>query len=178
VPVDSDLAAQLAHAFPSLREDALAHESEHSLEVQLPFLQALRPDIRIVPVVLATDRYPVLEELGLAIAQVVKAEKSKEQNDGVLVIASSDMNHYENDAVTREKDEQAVRCILDLNPRGLFNEVRAHGITMCGYAATVAMLVAMRELGAENAELLAYGTSGDVNGDRERVVGYAGIAIR
>jgi len=178
VSIDSDLAGQLAHAFPSLREDALAHEAEHSLEVQLPFLQVLRPDIRIVPVVLATDRYPVLEELGLAVAQVVKAEKEKAQNDGVLVIASSDMNHYESDAVTREKDERAVRRVLALDPRGLFDEVRAHGITMCGYAATVAMLVAMRELGAENAELLAYGTSGDVNGDRERVVGYAGIAIQ
>lgn len=171
--IDSALAGELAYVCPRLREDAVAHESEHSLEVQLPFLQRLVPDFRFVPVVLGTDRYPVLEELGHAVAHVVAA-----QAEPVLVIASSDMNHYENDAITRVKDERAIARILALDPRGLYDTVRTEGISMCGYAATVAMLVAMLDRGATEARLIRYATSGDVSGEYDRVVGYAGIAIR
>ena len=172
-PIDSTLARDLARACPRLREDAVAHEREHSLEVQIPFLQQLVKDFRFVPVVLGTDRYPVLEELGHAVAQVVAA-----QNERVLVIASSDMNHYESDSVTRAKDQRAIARILSLDPRGLYDTVRNEQISMCGYAATVAMLVAVRELGAKEARLVRYATSGDINGDREQVVGYAGMIIR
>jgi AmmeMemoRadiSam system protein B len=171
--IDSALARELAYACPRLREDSVAHESEHSLEVQLPFLQRLVGDFRFVPVVLGTDRYPLLEELGRAVARVLAA-----QTEPVLVIASSDMNHYESDAITRVKDERAIARILALDPRGLYDTVRAEGITMCGYAATVAMLVAMLERGAKEAQLIRYATSGDVSGDYDRVVGYAGIVIK
>lgn len=170
--IDSALAAELARACPRLREDVVAHEREHSLEVQLPFLQRLAGDFRFVPVVLGTDRYPFIEELGRAIAQVVAA-----QREPVLVIASSDMNHYESDAITRVKDERAIARVLGLDPRGLYDTVRSEGISMCGYAATVAMLVAVRELGAKEAVLVRYATSGDVTGDRDQVVGYAGIIV-
>ena len=170
--IDSELARKLAYECPRLREDAVAHEREHSLEVQIPFLQRLTGDFRFVPVVLATDRYPAIEELGHAIARVVAAQK-----EPVLVIASSDMNHYESDAITRAKDERAIARILALDPQGLYDTVRREQISMCGYAATVAMLVAVRELGASEALLVRYATSGDINGDRERVVGYAGIVI-
>jgi AmmeMemoRadiSam system protein B len=172
-PIDATLAAELARAYPWLREDAVAHEREHSLEVQLPFLQRLAVNFRFVPVVLATDRYPVLEELGRAIAGVVAA-----QREPVLVLASSDMNHYESDAITRVKDERAIARILGLDPRGLYDTVRNEGISMCGYAATVAMLVAVCELGATQARLIRYATSGDVNGDRAQVVGYAGVIVQ
>ena len=172
-PIDSTLAQELATACPRLREDTVAHEREHSLEVQIPFLQKLVKDFRFVPVVLGTDRYPVLEELGHAVAHVVAR-----QSGPVLVIASSDMNHYESDSVTRAKDERAIERILSLDPRGLYDTVRNEEISMCGYAATVAMLVAVRELGATEAQLVRYATSGDINGDREQVVGYAGIIIR
>jgi len=171
--IDSTLARELAHAYPRLREDAVAHESEHSLEVQLPFLQRLVPDFRFVPVVLGTDRYPVLEELGRAVAHVVAAQAAP-----VLVIASSDMNHYESDAVTRVKDQMAIARILALDPRGLYDTVRSEGISMCGYAATVAMLAAVLELGAQEAQLIRYATSGDISGDYDKVVGYAGIVIK
>jgi hypothetical protein len=171
--IDSTLAKALAKACPLLREDAIAHEREHSLEVQLPFLQRLGRDVRFVPVLLGTDRYADLEKLGNAIAQVVVAETQP-----VLLIASSDMNHYENDVVTRTKDKLAIDKILALDARGLYDTVRAEGITMCGYAATVAMLVALKKLGAQEAKLIRYATSGDVTGDREEVVGYAGIIIR
>jgi AmmeMemoRadiSam system protein B len=170
--IDSALAAELKHEFPQLREDAVAHEREHSLEVQIPFLQQLLGDFQFVPIVLGTDRYGVLEELGHAVGKVVTA-----QSEPVLVIASSDMNHYESDAITRVKDERAIARMLALDPQGLYDTVRAEGITMCGFAAAVAMLVAVRDLGASEAELLRYATSGDINGDREHVVGYAGIVI-
>ncbi len=120
-----------------------------------------------------TDRYGVLEELGHAVAKVAAA-----QSEPVLVVASSDMNHYESDAITRVKDERAIARVLALDPRGLYDTVRAEGITMCGIAAAVVMMVAARDLGATSAELVRYATSGDINGDREHVVGYAGIVIR
>jgi len=170
--IDSELAAELARACPLLREDEVAHGREHSLEVQLPFLQTLAANFRFVPVVLATDRYGAMEELGRGVAQVVKAQRER-----VLVIASSDMNHYESEAITRAKDERAIARILALDPRGLYDTVRSEGITMCGYAATVAMLVAVRELGAKGATLVRHATSGEVTGDLDEVVGYAGIVI-
>lgn len=170
--IDSDLAEALVRACPLLREDAVAHQREHSLEVQIPFLQLLVNDFRFAPVLLATDRYVVIEELGHAVARVVKA-----QAEPVLAIASTDMNHYENDTVTRAKDGRAIERILQLDPRALYDVVRNEGISMCGYAATTAMLVAMRDLGATQGRLVRYATSGDVSGDREQVVGYAGIVI-
>jgi len=172
-PIDSAMARELAYECPRLREDAVAHEREHSLEAQIPFLQRLAGEFRFVPVVLSTDRYPAIEELGRAVARVVTARKKP-----VLVIASSDMNHYESEAVTRAKDQRAIERILALDPRGLYDTVRGEQISMCGYAATVAMLVAMRELGATQAELVRHATSGDINGDREHVVGYAGIVVQ
>jgi MEMO1 family protein len=171
--INAELAAELMQACPRLREDSVAHEHEHSLEVQIPFLQRLAPDFRFVPVVLGADRYPLLEELGHAVAKVVAA-----QSERVLVIASTDMNHYESDALTRAKDGRAIERILALDPRGLYDTVRGERITMCGYAATTAMLVAMRDLGAERAELVRYATSGDITGERKEVVGYAGLIVR
>ena len=171
--IDAELAAELMQACPRLREDVVAHEREHSLEVQIPFLQRLAPDLRFVPVVVGADRYALLEELGHAVAKVVAA-----QSEPVLVIASTDMNHYESDALTRAKDEMAIAQILRLEPRWLYDTVRAEGITMCGYAATTAMLVAMRDLGAASAELVRYATSGDITGERDEVVGYAGLIVR
>jgi MEMO1 family protein len=170
--IDTELAAELAHAFPLLREDPVAHAREHSLEVQVPFLQRLREDLRFVPVVLGTDRYGAMEDLGHAVTEVVKAH-----SEPILVIASTDMNHYESDATTRLKDERAIARILALDARGLYDTVRNEEITMCGYAATVAMLVATSELGATEATLVRYATSAEVNSEFDRVVGYAGIVI-
>lgn len=170
--IDSQVAGELLRACPHLRDDDVAHAREHSLEVQIPFLQRRASDFRFVPIVLATDRYEDLEELGHAIAEVTKA-----QDGGVLIIASSDMNHYENDRITRVKDHRAIDRILALDPRGLYDSVRSEGITMCGYAAAVTMLVSTLDLGATHAKLVKYATSGDINGDREEVVGYAGLIL-
>jgi len=170
--IDEALAADLKHAFPSLREDETAHSTEHSLEVQLPFLQTLAPDFEFVPVVLGTDRLETLESLGRAMAKVIAA-----QSEPVLIVTSSDMNHYESDEITRVKDRLAIESILSLDARGLYDVVRSKEISMCGYAPAVATLTAARELGATRAELVAYATSADVSGDRDWVVGYAGVIV-
>lgn len=172
-PVDPLLSEKIVRAFPLLREDAVAHSSEHALEVQLPFLQRLAPSFAFVPIVIGPAQWESLDALGHSLASVIAAER-----EPVLLIASSDMNHYESDAVTRVKDRKAIDQILALEPRKLFDTVRDEKISMCGYAAAVATVVAARELGATQAELVRYATSGEVNGDMEEVVGYAGIVIR
>lgn len=172
-PIDGALATSLKRACPLLREDRVAHEREHAIEVQLPFLQRIAGEFTFVPVALGTTVLAALEALGAAMAQVVAAER-----EPVLIVASSDMNHYESDSLTRVKDEKAIEKILELDPRGLFETVRQHDISMCGFAAAVSMLFAARRLGATSAELVSYATSGDVTGDREAVVGYAGVIVR
>jgi hypothetical protein len=171
-PIDRPLAEQLARACPLLREDSVAHSAEHSLEVQLPFLQRLVPSSTFVPIVIGSVQYEELQALGNAFATVIRAEP-----EPILIIASSDMNHYESDAVTRVKDRKALDRILALDSRGLYDTVRNEQISMCGYGAAVAMLTAVRQLGAMHAELVRYATSGEINGDFQEVVGYAGIVI-
>ena len=170
--IDHELALELRNTFPSISEDASAHRAEHALEVQLPFLQALRKKFKFVPITVGVGSYEPLAELGEAMARVVAAH-----DDKVLIIASSDMNHYESDAVTRVKDHKAIEPILKLDPKGLYEVVVNEDVSMCGYGPTVAMLTASRRLGAESAELIKYATSGDVSGDRDAVVGYAGVIV-
>jgi hypothetical protein len=160
-------------AFPPLTEDSAAHRSEHAIEVELPFLQTCRPTVRFVPIAVGTGQILILQELGMAIAEVI--HKSKQP---VLLIASSDMNHYENDAITRVKDRKAIEKILALDAPGLYETVINESISMCGLGPAVSMLTAARHLGAQKAELVHYATSADASGDRNTVVGYAGITIR
>jgi MEMO1 family protein len=173
VPIDAELAATLKQSFPALSEDTQAHRSEHAIEVQLPFLQARRRDLRFVPIALGTRQFEALEKLGEALADLVAA-----QNEPVLIIASTDMNHYESDRVTRVKDHKAIDRILALDARGLYDVVMNEDISMCGFGPTVSMITAVKRLGAAKAELIKYATSGDVSGDRNMVVGYAGVAVR
>ena len=171
--IDSELAAALLERFPVLIDDSDAHRKEHAIEVQLPFLQAKQPTFRFVPIAIGTRQYEALEGMGRAIGDVVRA-----LGEPALVLASSDMNHYESDAITRVKDQKAIEKILALDPRGLYEVVTSENISMCGYGPTVAMLTAAKHLGATKAELVKYATSGDVSGDREMVVGYAGMVVR
>ncbi|MGD0759688.1 MAG: AmmeMemoRadiSam system protein B [Candidatus Sulfotelmatobacter sp.] len=173
VPIDAVLAAGLKQRFPALQEDASAHRGEHAVEVELPFLLLRQPSLSFVPIALGTTQLDILEQLGLAMADVVAAQK-----DPVLIVASSDMNHYESDAVTRAKDHWAIERILSLDPRGLHEVVGQQNISMCGMGPAVAMLTAAKKLGAKSAELVKYATSGDVSGDRDMVVGYAGVVVR
>ncbi len=171
-PIDAALANELKSRMSLVTEDQVAHRYEHALEVQLPFLQVLAPGFQFVPITVATSNFEVLKALGIVIASV-----AAEAGEPVLVIASSDMNHYESDDVTRLKDRQAIDQVLALDPRGLYETVHRGNISMCGYGPAVVMLTAARKLGAKRAELLRYATSGDVSGDRDMVVGYAGIAV-
>jgi AmmeMemoRadiSam system protein B len=172
-PVDSLLAEALKKRFSLLTEDADAHRGEHAIEVELPFLQARRPDFTFVPIALGTGQFDILEKLGEAVAEVVQA-----QPDRILIVASSDMNHYENDTITRVKDHKAIERMLALDAPGLFEVVLREEISMCGFGPAVVMLTAAKRLGATRSELIKYATSGDVSGDREMVVGYAGIVVR
>jgi len=173
VDIDCELAGEILALSGSLEEDSQAHQHEHSVEVQLPFLQYLRPDIRLVPIVLAHARGEAYKELGESIAAAIKKTKRK-----AVIIASSDMTHYEPQAQAKEKDTQAIEAILGLDEDELMRRVQELDISMCGYAPTVALISAAKALGADKAELVRYQTSGDTTGDYSSVVGYAGIIIR
>jgi AmmeMemoRadiSam system protein B len=173
VPVDGDLAEAVRKAGHFAVVDAAAHEKEHSLEVQLPFLQYLNPRIAIVPVAVSyLATYEHLEDLGRAVAAGIR-----EIARDVLVVASTDMSHYLSRREAEARDILAIRRIVALDPRGLFDVVRAEDISMCGFQPTAAALIAAKELGAEKAELVMYATSGDRTGDDREVVGYAGFRI-
>lgn len=171
--IDSEIGRELKSHLQFLTEDAHAHRSEHAAEVQLPFLQTrLGGKLSFVPIAVGTGRIDALVALGQAIAETIAALEQR-----VLIIASSDMNHYESDVVTREKDAKAIEQVLKLDARGLYDVVTTENITMCGFGPAVAMLTAAKFLGATRAELIKYATSGDISGDRNAVVGYAGIAV-
>ena len=169
-PVDEALAGALRKACPLLREDSVAHSAEHSLEVQLPFLQVLVPGFTFVPVALGTLRFEDFVTVGEALARVLEAAK-----EDVLLLTTSDLNHYEDDSTTRIKDHKAIDQLLARNARGLYDACRNEDISMCGLGPAVAMLTALNALGAKNSDLVKYATSADVSGDRDAVVGYAGM---
>jgi AmmeMemoRadiSam system protein B len=173
VEIDSELAHSLLAACPLLENDEVAHRIEHSIEVQLPFLQVLAKDFRFVPIAIGTLDFEKLTQLGHALARVIAASV-----EPVLLIASSDMNHYEPDEITRAKDHLAIEQILALNPRGLHDTVRREKISMCGCGPVVATITAALDLGTTRTELVRYATSADVLGDRDDVVGYAGMLFR
>jgi MEMO1 family protein len=176
VAPDADLAERLMRRFPALQEDSAAHRGEHAIEVQLPFLQVRQPQLKIVPIVIGTSDFEVLRGLGEALADVIGAWE-EEHNEKILIIASSDMNHYESDAVTRVKDDKAIERVLAMDERGLWEVVMNEDISMCGFGPTTVLLTAAKLLGATSATLVKYATSGDVSGDRESVVGYAGMIV-
>ncbi|MGA9389765.1 MAG: AmmeMemoRadiSam system protein B [Candidatus Sulfotelmatobacter sp.] len=173
VLIDTSLAIALKRQCPLLEEDLAAHRTEHATEVELPFLQLRQPNLKFVPIVLGTGNFELLEQLGLAVAVAIA-----EQNQPVLIVASSDMNHYESDAVTRVKDQSAIEAILRLDAFALYEVVTKQHVSMCGFGPAIVMLTAAKSLGGTSAELLKYATSGDISGDHDTVVGYAGIIVR
>ncbi len=180
VPIDSDLARSILARSPRVQEDELAHLREHSLEVQLPFIQYLKKDVSIVPVQMLDTRLETCKALGRALAGAITEREaiSAGKPGSILIVASSDMSHYEEASAAREKDLLAIERILQLDPEGLYRVVRERGITMCGYGPVTAMLAACTLLGATRAELVRYGNSGEASGDYEKVVGYAGIIVQ
>lgn len=170
--IDTRLAELVKKHAPQVEEDTVAHLCEHSLEVQLPFLQFIRPDVSIVPLCLGFSDFASCAALGKGIAMAIR-----ESAEEVLIVASSDMTHYESAASARAKDEEALKQVLALDPEGLLQVCRAKGITMCGVIPSSVMLVAALELGATKARLVSYATSGDVTGDNRQVVAYAALTV-
>ncbi|HYW39515.1 MAG TPA: AmmeMemoRadiSam system protein B, partial [Terriglobales bacterium] len=158
VAADAELSAALLRRFPALQEDNAAHRGEHAIEVQLPFLQARRRDLNIVPIVIGTSNFDVLRGLGEALADVIGDRQEEGRGEKVLIIASSDMNHYESDAITRVKDHKAIERVLALDAHGLWQAVMHEDISMCGFGPTIVMLTAAKLLGATSATLVKYAT--------------------
>lgn len=171
-PIAEKLAARILAACPAAAEDMVAHRQEHSLEVQLPFLQILAPDVRIVPVCIGHLSLETLLAMGQGLAAALQDVSPRP-----LIVTSNDMSHYESGSTARRKDTLALQRVLDLDPEGLYRVVRDNQISMCGVLPVVVMLQAARALGASGAELVSYRNSGEVTGDQTEVVGYAGVRI-
>lgn len=172
VPIDKKLSQEILSGCEFIREDNLAHREEHSLEVQLPFLQMMGQAVSIVGLLIGTWDMKIIQGLGTAVAQAVRRAGRK-----AVILASSDMNHFENLEQTRRRDHLALQKVLALDPDGLMEIVRRENISMCGAAPAAAMLIAARELGAQTAAIVDYSTSAEACGDEERVVGYAGVVV-
>lgn len=173
VPVNTHLADLILSQSHIVEENSPAHTHEHSLEVQLPFIQYFNQDVSIVPISISFDAdFKDLNELAQAIKQSIAGAA-----EDVLIVASTDMSHYVSKEVAKKKDFMAIDKILKIDPKGLYNVVRSENISMCGYQPTTAALIAVKELGATKADLIKYQTSGDITGDTREVVGYAGIRI-
>lgn len=172
VAINTRLNSLIKQHLPFVHEDALAHQFEHSLEVQLPFLQYLRADVTCSTLCLGHGNFDVLCQIGEGLAASIT-----EYGGEVLIVASSDMTHYESAATARRKDTLALDRVLAFDARGLLKVCRDEHISMCGAVVTAVMLVAAESLGATRAELVAYGNSGDVTGDTQQVVGYAAVVV-
>lgn len=168
--VHEEAAARLLEHSSLLEADTGAHLHEHSLEVELPFLQQLSPEAQFVPITLGGLSLEECRQLGAELAAFIESRPEK-----VVLVTSSDMNHYLSDKETRALDQPAIDRMLALDAAGLYETVRARGITMCGYLPATAMIEAVTRLGASHCELESYATSGDAFGERDRVVGYAGL---
>ncbi len=173
VEIDTELARRILTSSGYLEEDYNAHRFEHSIEVQLPFLQYFKNNIKLVPIVLAHANGAAYKEIGRVMAKAVKDLKRE-----AVIIASSDMTHYEPQTSAKEKDNQAIEAMLALDEDRLIKKVDELNISMCGYAPVVSLITAAKALGAKKAELVKYRTSGDTTGDYSSVVGYAGLVFK
>ncbi|MFC2050061.1 AmmeMemoRadiSam system protein B [Chloroflexota bacterium] len=173
VEIDSELGKRILASSSYLEEDQAAHQFEHSLEVQVPFLQYFKPDVRIVPIIISHASGAIYKKIGRELAGAIKESKK-----GIILLASSDMTHYEPHEIARRKDSQAIEAILDLDEDELLRRVDEFDISMCGDAPVASLISAAKELGAKKAELVKYQTSGDTSGDYGNVVGYAGIIVK
>lgn len=173
VPVNLDFAQDLLKETDYIDADELAHQFEHSLEVQIPFLQLAQPNLSIVPITISHVSYRILDEVGLALAEVIK----RRGDTDILIVASSDMTHYEPRDAADKKDHYVLKKLADMDPSVLYQSVMKHQISMCGVMAVTSALITALELGATKTELVRYTDSGAVTGDTSQVVGYAGVLI-
>ncbi|MFZ3090018.1 MAG: AmmeMemoRadiSam system protein B [Nitrospirota bacterium] len=180
VVIDTKMVGLILKHSKTASADYHAHQYEHSLEVQIPFLQYFTTDFSIVPITIMDTSLRTCRDIGEAIAQAVLERRKGEGEKGgdVLIVSSTDMTHYETHDSAKAKDKKAIDRILALDPEGLHKTIKENNISMCGFAPTTALLYAARMLGAKEARLIKYMTSGEVSGDYDQVVGYAGVVIR
>ena len=172
VGVNQNVVDELVRVCSLIEKDKEAHLYEHAAEVQIPFIQYFNPCIKIVVMVVSSMNIADLKNIGKSLSLVLQR-----LCPDALVVASSDMTHYETQAIANRKDKIAINEILALNEDNLYNKVHNMHITMCGIYPAVIMLVCSKERGAKKAELVRYETSGDITGDYNQVVGYAGITV-
>ena len=172
ISIDEELVSKILNSCNLLDKDKEAHVREHSAEVILPFLQYFNPQVRIVVIVIKSGNFNDLEIIGKSIGHVLKSI-----SPSALVVASSDMTHYESQQSASKKDKSAIAEIVALNEEALYNVVQESNITMCGVHPAISMIVCSKERSATKAELIRYETSGDTTGDYDQVVGYAGIIV-
>jgi AmmeMemoRadiSam system protein B len=178
VTVDSLIGKEIFRHSRHLEEDPFAQEREHSIEVQVPFMQYFSKDFQIVPISLRhyepDSRFlQVCEEIGHGISKALSGVKAR-----VTIVASTDFTHYRPQKTAKEDDKAALDAILALDAAELFRQVRERDISMCGYAAVAVMLTACKDMGAKKAELVGYMSSGDTTGDYSSVVGYGGVIVK
>lgn len=172
VPINHTLSELIKNHIPQAQEDASAHRQEHSLEVQVPFLQTAQAGLTISPLVVSLLDFASCRAIGQGLAKAIKAF-----GHPVLMVASTDMTHYRPRASATRQDKLALDQITALDPEGLYRIVVEQEITMCGFIPTTITLISALELGATRAELVRYSDSGEASGDTNRVVGYAGLVI-
>ena len=172
VPCDAALADSILAASPLITADELAHQYEHSLEVQVPFLQAVQPNLALVPIALSQISYDSCREVAAALATAITAHSKK-----VLLLASTDMTHYESRHAASAKDHRALDRVLAMDANGLYHTIVTERISMCGFIPVTITLLAAKQLGATTVELVGYTDSGEASGDTDQVVGYAGLII-
>lgn len=177
--VDRQLAKLLTTGV--VKADDMAHHYEHSIEVQIPFLQKLKSDLKFVPITMARQDFATAKEVGETMAQAVAGKN-------VVIIAASDFSHVGSNfsvpvptgknagQYAAAQDSIAIKEILAMNPQGLVEKVKQHGITMCGYGPVAAMMICARKMGATKAKLLKYYSSYDVM-PATSAVGYAAIVL-
>jgi len=152
-----------------IKADEAAHMREHSIEVQLPWLQHLYKKVKIVPITMLSQDIETARAVGKAIGQA---------GDNLIIIASSDLTHYEPHSVAMKKDASIIEAIVALDEEELYERCESLNCTMCGYGPVASAIVAAKEMKAQRASLLKYATSGETSGDFSRVVGYSSIVIR
>jgi AmmeMemoRadiSam system protein B len=171
VEVDGETANQIVHEARLVDVDESAHRFEHSIEVQLPFLQYLYgSDFKFVPICFLMQDLSSAREVGQAVAKVL-ADKN------AVIVASSDMTHYESQMNAARKDKLALEAVEAMNEAEFFSTIESRNISACGYGPIAALITAAKSLGAREAKLLCYKTSGDVTGDYSSVVGYAAVCF-
>ncbi|MCX8170556.1 MAG: AmmeMemoRadiSam system protein B [Candidatus Bathyarchaeota archaeon] len=174
VEVDSELAREILRQSDIIDVDDLAHTYEHSIEVQLPFLQYIYGlaglSFKFVPICFLMQDLETGREVGRAVARAL-------QNRNAVIIASTDWTHYEPHKQAYEKDMEAIKAVIQLNEDLFYSILESRNVTACGYSPVVALISAAKEIGAKRAEILSYKTSGDITGDKSAVVGYASIMI-